>query len=342
MTFDNVKTIRYMGAKSRLLDFIVPNILEMTNDNDTVVDIMAGSYAISYALKKYRRVVSNDIQQYSAIIGEALMLNQDTTISSDTALDELASNYQFNLEFQKFNLFYTCYADTYFSKSQCLDIDSIRYAISCIDNKFKSALYMCALMNAMCLVQSTPGHFAQYMPNTNLRIQKLQQMSMFDEFLRSCNLYSDIVFSKFDNRVMCDDFHNILNFELLGRPALIYLDSPYTQEQYSRFYHVLETVTRYDWPEVKFKAKYRCDRFMSRFCYKSSVEGEFKSIFECCKDNNVKLLVSYSNKGVISVDNLINVASHFFGDVEIIQHEYFHSTQGKGSKSVNEILLKCY
>lgn len=342
MTFDNVKTIRYMGAKSRLLDFIVPNILEMTNENDTVVDIMAGSYAISYALKKYRRVVSNDIQQYSAVIGEALMLNQDTSISSHSALDDLASNYQSNLESQKFNLFYTCYADTYFSKRQCLDIDSIRYAISCIDNKFKRALYMCALMNAMCLVQSTPGHFAQYMPNTNPRIVKLQQMSMFDEFLRSCSLYTDIVFSKFDNRVMCDDFHNILNFELLGRPSLIYLDSPYTQEQYSRFYHLLETLVKYDWPEIKFKAKYRCDRFMSKFCYKRSVENEFRTLFDFCLNNNVKIVISYSNKGVISVDNLANVASQYFGDVKIIQHEYSHSTQGKGSQSVNEILLKCY
>ena len=62
---NRIETIRYMGTKINLLEFIVPEIIRVTPDNGIVLDIMAGSNAVSYALKEYYTVYTNDVQEYS-------------------------------------------------------------------------------------------------------------------------------------------------------------------------------------------------------------------------------------------------------------------------------------
>ena len=53
------------------------------------------------------------------------------------------------------------------------------------------------------------------------------------------------------------DYKKLLKLKELKDVETFYLDSPYSGEQYSRFYHILETLVKYDNPEVLFKAKYR-------------------------------------------------------------------------------------
>lgn len=337
---NTIETIRYMGIKTKLLDYIVPEIKKITPESGIVLDIMSGSNAVSYALKEFFTVYTNDVQRYSQVISDAIIVNQSETISSDSAADELVTNYKDNEINRYYHYFEDTYSGTYFSKKQCSDIDSLRYAIDQIANVERKNLYLFALMCAMCKVQSTPGHFAQFMPATHSRIIPLQSMNLYEEFLQKCNQYSSLCFTNTENRSYCMDFH-----ELLKDPSLqidtIYLDSPYTQEQYSRFYHILETVVKYDCPEVNFKAKYRNDRFQSSFCYKRTVEDEFISIFDYCKSNNVNLLISYSNKGLVSVDRLQEIAQTYFKNVSLTNIDYSHSTQGKGSNKIQEILLSC-
>ena len=50
MTFKNIHTIRYMGTKANLLDFIIPEIQAITPEGGTVCDLMAGTNAVGYAL----------------------------------------------------------------------------------------------------------------------------------------------------------------------------------------------------------------------------------------------------------------------------------------------------
>lgn len=338
---NRLETIRYMGIKSNLLEYIIPEIKKITPSNGTVLDIMAGSNAVSYALKEFFTVYTNDIQTYSYIISDAVIVNQDQTISSKTAKDELIDNYNKNNVNKYYHYFEDTYSFTYFSENQCRDIDSLRYAIEQIDNTHKKNLYLFALMDAMCKVQSTPGHFAQFMPSTHSRIIPLQNMNLLKVFIEKCDLYSDLVFNQNINIAYNMDFHKLLDGNLCQNTDTIYLDSPYTQEQYSRFYHILETVVKYDYPEVNFKAKYRNDRFQSDFCYKGKVESEFIYIFEYCKRTNTNLLISYSNKGLISVERLQELASFYFFNTQLQNIDYKHSTQGKGSNKLKEILLTC-
>ena len=65
------------------------------------------------------------------------------------------------------------------------------------------------------------------------------------------------------------------------------------------------------------------------------------SIFDYCKSNNVNLLISYSNKGLVSVDRLHEIAQAYFKNVSLTNIDYSHSTQGKVSNKIQEILLSC-
>lgn len=339
MKFENIHTIRYMGTKANLLDFIAPEILAITPTDGTVCDLMAGTNSIGYSLKPFFKIITNDVQKYSLTIANALIKNQEFTINSFSAIDQLENYYIDNLKNRFFHFFEDYYSDTYFSKDQCAAIDAIRYAISKLRNPTLQDLYLSALMGTMCLAQSTTGHFAQYMPKENPRVQALRAINIWNEFVSRCNDYNTISVSKFKNECYCTDFHNLLTDGVLDEVNTLYVDSPYTQEQYSRFYHVLETVVKYDSPKVEFKAKYRSDRFMSKFCYKKTVRNEFESILQFASHKNINIVISYSNKSIMPIDDLLKLCGKYYYNIQCKTKGYKHSTQGKGSLGRIEYLL---
>lgn len=337
--YDNIQTIRYMGNKNRLLDFIIPEIEKITEKGAAVCDLMSGTNSVGYALKRNYKIVSNDVQKYSECIARAIIVNNKETINAESAAADLGEKYRENLENAEFDYFYKTYPDTYFSARQCLEIDSLRFAIENIEEGAKKSLYLTALMGAMCKVQSTPGHFAQFMPKQHRRIVPLRAMSVWDEFLQKCGDFDEIVDNGAENKAFCLDYKELLKSGAAAEAKTFYLDSPYSAEQYSRFYHILETVVRYDRPEVSFKAKYRCDRFMSGFCYKAKVGGEFENIIKYCRENGSNLVISYSDKGVIGCEELLRLCKKYYPFAEMKKCAYSHSTMGKGSGSLSECLF---
>ena len=87
MSYKNIQTIRYMGNKNRLLDFVVPEIESLTAPGDVVCDLMAGTHSIGYALKERNTVYANDIQYYSYIIGKTLLGNYKIPTESEAHKD---------------------------------------------------------------------------------------------------------------------------------------------------------------------------------------------------------------------------------------------------------------
>ena len=337
--YDNIQVIRYMGNKNKLLDFIIPEIINITDEGECICDLMAGTASIGYALKSRNRIFSNDVQKYSYCISKALIENNNFTISKNTALLDLQEKYNENLHNKKYNFFVKTYTDTYFSGKQCLQIDSIRYAIEFIENEYIRSLYLSALMGAMCKVQSSPGHFAQFMSKENDRIKKLRAMDVWQSFIEKCEDFSDIVTNEYENKAYGLDYKELIKLPDMADVNCFYLDSPYSPEQYSRFYHILETVTKYDNPTVSYKARYRDDRFFSKFCYKESSLDEFEEIISFAKSNGSSLVISYSNRGITDIESIVTVAEKYYEKVETKSIEYKHSTQGKGNKQILEYLI---
>lgn len=340
--YNTIKTIRYMGNKNKLLDFIIPEIIKNSSKDDVVCELMAGTSCVSYALKDKRKLYTNDIQYYSYIISNALIKNNSKVISSESAVKDLEKNYKKNHESHEYNFFEKNYSDTYFSANQCVEIDSIRYAINYINDMDIKNLYLVALMNAMCVCEATSGHFAQYLPSNHPRLQKIKNKSIWDEFLKKCNDFKKIVFSKFDNKCFNLNYEKLIELPEFDDVNLVYIDPPYTGEQYSRFYHVLETICKYDNPELEFKGLYRTDRFTSPFSLRTKAFNEFDKLFSILASKGKKIVLSYSTKGLIKEYEMEYLLKKHFKNCETKRTNYNHSTQGKGNINLEELLFVAY
>ena len=174
-----IQTIRYMGNKVNLLDEIIPVIEENYKVGSCICDLMAGTNTVSYALKDNYKLITNDIQIYSKIISDAIICNKET-INLDDFGSYFIDLYNTNIRDLEFRFFIDNYADKYFSFEQCRQIDSIRFAIEKSDVNRSAALT--ALMYSMNLAQSTPGHFAQFLPSTHPRVKPLRKIDILHNF----------------------------------------------------------------------------------------------------------------------------------------------------------------
>jgi adenine-specific DNA methylase len=145
----------------------------------------------------------------------------------------------------------------------------------------------------------------------------------------------------------------------------VYADPPYTRDHYSRFYHVLETITLRDSPELsttKIRGDqhisngiYRKNRHQSPFCIKSQAPDAFNSMFEYISKTGRNLLLSYSpfdeskksHPRVVTMEQLISLAKRHFTSVDIIsagtfKHNKLNSTEHfLDASDEAELLIVC-
>src|SRR5574344_497896 len=105
-----IHTIRYMGNKSKLLNFIMPFIESVTNPGDTICDLMCGTSTIGYALSKRNRVIANDFEYYSFVIAKTLLCNK-SILSIEEAHKQIDYFYLENMKNKKWSFFYDTYKD---------------------------------------------------------------------------------------------------------------------------------------------------------------------------------------------------------------------------------------
>ncbi|MGJ8530506.1 hypothetical protein [Maritalea sp.] len=92
------------------------------------------------------------------------------------------------------------------------------------------------------------------------------------------------------------------------------------------------------------KGRYREERHQSPFCIKSQVRGAFIDLFEGVKASDSSLVLSYSNTGMISLDELLAIGEKALPNkkIEILTTDHEHMTMGRKEdrqRSVKEGLL---
>jgi adenine-specific DNA-methyltransferase len=173
------------------------------------------------------------------------------------------------------HLFTKIYSGTFFGVEQAIEADAIYAALITArrDNKVSKdgcRWGMIGLGRALLKVASSTGHFAQYLKPKSATFRRhiaLRRRSLWGEWLASVGQLApvgDIQWRK-HNRVFNRDALSLLT--TLGKKntevGVIYADPPYTDDQYSRFYHLLETLLLYDYPLVSGAGLYRPGRFQT-------------------------------------------------------------------------------
>jgi len=251
-------------------------------------------------------------------------------------------------------LFANYYAGTYFGIKQALDIDYLRNKIEqeIIYNGdlWEKNLLLTALYNTCSIIVNSAGkHFAQPISIDNAEETKITTVRFFEnrannviEVFKTC--VENILSSTSDN--IYDDKSFVLNMDICNSDfrksienenvSVIYADPPYTAQQYSRFYHILEVLHSYNYPKLQiFRGKYTQgiypnDKYKSPFCSRVQASKAFESIFSIAQGHRSNLMVSYSeskskhtgNERMLSLENILQLAEVFLPNYTVDQVDF--------------------
>ena len=385
------QAIKYMGSKAAILGFIGDGLSKVYSPGRPIVDLFAGACAISGGFGHLGKIISNDIQSYSAVIASVYLFRAERLAAFDVIrlakphfehlMTEIPDSvrYPLNCSLEHFNivemlnrslieksfdtqyhLFTKYYSGTWWSAEQCAWFDSIRMVLDQLlaEAKIEMSdfnLGLTCLMHAMAYTSQGTGHYAQYRDakdESSMRdINKYRHAAVPDYFDRKkAQLQAWINTNTFsnDHELRAQDYRECL---ASVPSSVVYADPPYAFVHYSRFYHAIETMVRYDYPTLQIskgqlvKGRYREDRHQSPFCIRTQVGGAFTSLFDGVKDSGSDLLLSYSNTGMIAIEELIDLAHREFGAgykvwVENTNHD--HMTMGRKQdrkRAVEESLI---
>ena len=257
-----------------------------------------------------------------------------------------------------YRLFSISFAGGYIGLQQAINIDSIRFAIdelraTNVISDVGHRWLVLALCQALNKVSTTTGHFAQFLrvkPETINRYVAQRIRSVWQEWLKAIFELAPIGTKKWrnNNKVYREDASGLiakLN-DKKQRPSIIYADPPYTGDQYSRYYHVYETLILYDYPESACNGRYRPDRFVSEYSLKTKVRSSIEGLIAGCAELGSALVLSYPEKGLLSdAPALIThfIKQHYGSKPMIKRFDHKHSTMGasKGIQkhSVQELIF---
>jgi len=251
-------------------------------------------------------------------------------------------------------LFITYYANAYFGIKQCCEIDAIRGCIELVEDKRVQNVLLTALMSAMSNTASTTTHFAQFLKingNNSYRniIEKRSTsiIELFSQFIYDFN--SKGLLSCKTPGVDCYniDYLELLHSIPLDETTMVYADPPYFKEHYSRYYHILNTLCKYDYPKITNNpqtkdysiGRYREDRNVSDFGKRKTALSAFTEMIKVCAQNKAWLTISYSSNSIVEIDDILEVMNEHY-IVNTINIPLKHSKQGRASTSnVHEYLF---
>lgn len=239
------------------------------------------------------------------------------------------------------HLFTKTYSGTWWSAEQCLWIDALRQVAENYKYLPVYPVILSSLMYAMAYTSQGTGHYAQYRDaktQSSMRdILLYRKRELVPYFKRKYDeVFGSLASRKptLSHRVTALDYAQCLT---TIRGGTVYADPPYCFVHYSRFYHAIETLILYDYPGIQVrggrvvKGRYRDNRHQSPFCISTQVALAFEILFEGVKKAEAGLVLSYSNTGMITVEEVGEIAARIFNrrSVKLLTIDHQHMTLGR-------------
>ena len=301
--------MRYIGTKTDLLSEIADFIKQqgiLSDSNLTFCDAFSGTAAVSDYFKSNFKITANDVQYYSYVITQAKLNTPDLTFPK-LSLDpfEYFNETDEGLE----GFIYSEYSDggsggrMYFSSENGKRIDFIRTKIEKWhqDKKINDYEYyylIAALIESASKVANIAGVYGSFLKKWDPRSVKRMPFIHVEQSNATAICESEVP-NKTIEELICEISGDIL-----------YLDPPYTKNQYSVQYHLLETIARYDSPTITGKGGLRnTSETSSAFSKQGNVESVFDFII--AKANFKYIILSYSSDGIMSKKFIENTLKRY-------------------------------
>lgn len=273
----NLENRRYIGNKSKLINWI-SSLLDKYTHGNSFFDVFAGTGVVSKEmLPKYNKFILNDFLYSNNVIFQAFFGIQKYDIKR--LLDYQNIFQKIHTNFEDNDYFVNNYGGKFFSEHDAKVIGEIRTRIKQANdlNKRESSILLASLIYSSDKIANTVGHYDAYRKKVDIQ----------DRFI--FELINPLDVSGKDIKIYRED-SNVLVRKVTADIAFI--DPPYNSRQYSRFYHVLEGIVKWEKPELEGVAMKPPIENMSEYS-KASAPAVFDDLI---KNLNVKyIVVTYNN-----------------------------------------------
>lgn len=299
------------------------------------------------------RRISVDMEQYGHLVHEeasalessperlAVIISSARHVGNDVAKQERAAR---DFASGVYSLARLYFSRGYYSTAQAIALDALRAAIEsyCPSGAASASGWFSASprdgllsrwLSVASALANSPGHTAQFLhgrtASSQERVRRAWRLDAVDRFkaarLRVKSTGSALWRGR--NHVRQADAVATLAGLEPSPEVVVYADPPYTKDQYSRMYHVLETLYLYDYPDSVGVGRARSGRVKSAFSTKREALSAFKGLLDSSAARGLRTVISYPTSGLVSSEQLLSLLAEY-GSVRVDQIPLGHSTLG--------------
>lgn len=315
-----IENRRYIGCKSKLVDWIFGVIEKETKNTHSFCDIFAGTGVISnYAVDIYDNVIINDFLYSNNVVYNAFFGKGEW--DENRIIKILQDFNEVNILSLSDNFFSVNYGNKYFDLLSAKKIGYVRDEIERLKSELTYKEY-CILLTSLIYsidrISNTVGHFESY------RKVKIEPHYFDIKPINARSINGVEIFREDANelarKVQCD---------------VVYVDPPYNSRQYSRFYHVYEVLVKWDNPRLYYDAaKPKFSENNSAYCRTGALSA-FQDLVAHINTNYI--VVSYNNtynpKSTTSANKIkleeIKATLDKCGETKVFTHSHTPFNAGK-------------
>ncbi|HEY3266684.1 MAG TPA: DNA adenine methylase [Armatimonadota bacterium] len=301
--------MRYIGSKNSLLGFIENVVAEQCPGSRSFVDLFSGTAVVGRRFKEWGfEVTSNDLLRFSYAIARAVIQNNSAPRFEGLPIGKCenplaATIKRLNALPPELGFVTRHYAPgngaerTYLTPENAGRIDAIRIAIEgwrasglVTDDEF--FVLLAALLDATPSVSNIAGTYGAYLKFWEPRSAK-----------RLTLVPPPLLVSPGNHRALNVDANAVVG----GLECdILYLDPPYNERQYATNYHLLETIARWDAPELRGVTGLPArPEARSRYCSRSEAAAALADVV--CRAPAKHILLSYNSEGLVPHDAILAI-----------------------------------
>ena len=352
--------MRFIGCKENLLDFIETFVKQKDIRGNVFCDLFSGTGSVAKHFKKLGyKIISSDLLFFSYVLQKvyveqnqypkfAKLLKhlkidpvEETLFTSDSQNAKEIIKYLNNLEgvegfiYKNYSPEGTrgqIYSRKYFTGDNSKRIDTIREKIeewkkSNLINELEYYFLLASLIEAVPFVANISGTYSAFLKEWDKRAFKKLTLEV-----------PEIIKSNETHKVYHEDGLKVLD-QVKGIDIL-YLDPPYNERQYASNYHILETIAKWDNPQIKGITGMRSyENQKSEFC---NPKTGIKVLGEIIKKSNFKhLLLSYNDDGIMPESEILKLFNNA-GKSEVAEQSYQRYKSNSNGDQKNGVKEKIY
>lgn len=321
-----IQNRRYTGSKYKLMPWIKKLILKHCPEHDSLFDVFGGTGVVTASLLDItKKSIINDFLFSNEVIYEAFFNQEEYDESKlhsfvDKYLSIRASEISEN--YVSLN-----YGDKYFKYDDAKIIGFIREDIECEYkshniNRHEYCILLASLLYSFDRCANTVGHYEAYIKGKEIRANFVFGL------IEPIKTNNEIQIFRKDSNELAESISADVAF----------IDPPYNSRQYSRFYHVMETIVKWDKPVLSGTAMKPPEENMSGYCRNTAPElfedliSKLKVKYIVVTYNNTYDSKSSSSKNKITLEQIKSILEKR-GKTLIFDMDYRRFNAGKTDAS---------